>query len=286
MTTTTALDHITAINTHPDDDTPRLVYADWLDEHAGTVDCFCKGRKWKQPDPCHRCNGRYGLSDGRRERAELIRVQCELTAIGPADTVRGKGANLRRRERELWGGPDDRTRLLGTPDWMLLTVIPSNMHELPVGWRALGLVYRGFVEEIRCAATDWLRHADALAWEPWVTDECPTCKGNRSVVCRDAMSGHDACPRCVCEWCDGTGSERVADAAGDMDDATCRKCDGRKATGRVPRPCPPTAEPIRKVTLTTCRFDEAWGLWERQADGGYRSSRWPWIEFTRANQPT
>lgn len=81
---------VAAVSATPADDTPRLVYADWLDEHAGTVDCFCKGRKWKQPDPCHRCNGRYGLSDGRRERAEFIRVQCEIATVGPTDSVRGK----------------------------------------------------------------------------------------------------------------------------------------------------------------------------------------------------
>ena len=51
---------------HPDDDAPRLIYADWLDEH------------------------------GRPERAEFIRVQCTLAA-GTDD------AALRRREQELLG---------------------------------------------------------------------------------------------------------------------------------------------------------------------------------------
>src|SRR5262245_2348318 len=40
-----------AIEAQPDDDTPRLVYADWLDENAETA--------------------------ADRARAELIRVQCE-----------------------------------------------------------------------------------------------------------------------------------------------------------------------------------------------------------------
>lgn len=43
-----------AILAAPDDDTPRLVFADWLDEH------------------------------GEPERAEFIRVQCELYRLGPA----------------------------------------------------------------------------------------------------------------------------------------------------------------------------------------------------------
>jgi uncharacterized protein (TIGR02996 family) len=46
---------LAAVAAAPDDDTPRLVYADWLDDH------------------------------GRPERAEFIRVQCRLAAASPAD---------------------------------------------------------------------------------------------------------------------------------------------------------------------------------------------------------
>src|SRR5262245_38829145 len=54
---------LAAIREAPDDDAPRLVYADWLDEH------------------------------GQPERAEFIRVQCEL--------ARHDSAELRTREAEL-----------------------------------------------------------------------------------------------------------------------------------------------------------------------------------------
>ena len=47
-----------AILAHPDDDGPRLVYADWLDEQ------------------------------GQAARAEFIRVQCELARLGEADPRR------------------------------------------------------------------------------------------------------------------------------------------------------------------------------------------------------
>ncbi|HEY1375481.1 MAG TPA: TIGR02996 domain-containing protein, partial [Gemmataceae bacterium] len=57
-----------AIAENPDDDLPRLVYADWLDEH------------------------------GEPERAEFIRVQCELARL-PRDEARF--AKLQRREEEL-----------------------------------------------------------------------------------------------------------------------------------------------------------------------------------------
>jgi uncharacterized protein (TIGR02996 family) len=62
MTEEEALLH--AICTHPDDDTPRLVYADWLQEH------------------------------GNEERAEFIRVQCQLD-LNPQDEA------LQTREGEL-----------------------------------------------------------------------------------------------------------------------------------------------------------------------------------------
>src|SRR5260221_508576 len=53
---------------HPGDDTPRLIYADWLDDH------------------------------GQEARAEFIRVQIELTRMGDDDE---RSDGLRRREREL-----------------------------------------------------------------------------------------------------------------------------------------------------------------------------------------
>src|SRR5262249_17928038 len=53
---------------HPDDDTPRLIYADWLDEH------------------------------GQPARGEFIRVQCELARLPEGDERR---AVLAAREKDL-----------------------------------------------------------------------------------------------------------------------------------------------------------------------------------------
>src|SRR4051812_6366435 len=68
-----------AIIDNPDDDLPRLVYADWLDEHG---------------DP---------------DRAEFIRLQCTLSC---PSTKRDEFAqqfmrseNLLARHRERWLGP-------------------------------------------------------------------------------------------------------------------------------------------------------------------------------------
>jgi uncharacterized protein (TIGR02996 family) len=60
---------LAAIVAHPDDDTPRLVYADWLDEHG-------------QPD-----------------RAEFIRLQCELAQVSEADQSQ---KSLQRAAWLLW----------------------------------------------------------------------------------------------------------------------------------------------------------------------------------------
>ena len=74
-----------AVCAAPGDDAPRLVFADYLDEH------------------------------GEPERAEFVRIQCELTRIESADhgdcggtdsrwpcPLCQSGDALRRRERELW----------------------------------------------------------------------------------------------------------------------------------------------------------------------------------------
>jgi uncharacterized protein (TIGR02996 family) len=60
---------LAAIWEHPHDDTPRLVYADWLDEHD------------------------------QHERARFIRLQCEIARLAPDDP---RLSELRRREGGLW----------------------------------------------------------------------------------------------------------------------------------------------------------------------------------------
>jgi uncharacterized protein (TIGR02996 family) len=62
---------LAAIWEHPHDDTPRLVYADWLQEN------------------------------GQPERAEFIRVQCELARLDEWDESPRK-AELEKREQSLW----------------------------------------------------------------------------------------------------------------------------------------------------------------------------------------
>src|SRR4051812_2326829 len=58
-----------AVVATPHDDAPRLIYADWLEEH------------------------------GQPERAEFVRVQCRLAAL---DDDAPERSALERRERQLW----------------------------------------------------------------------------------------------------------------------------------------------------------------------------------------
>ncbi len=120
---------------NPADDAVRLIYADWLEDN------------------------------GEGERAEFIRVQCEL-----AIPCRHEGRlhhdqcercnRLRKREREL---------LVHTADWWINEVAK------PLGWKAFNLesrhsLYmtiphewaRGFVAQLTLPAEIWLAHADTL----------------------------------------------------------------------------------------------------------------------------
>jgi uncharacterized protein (TIGR02996 family) len=65
---------LAAIRAAPDDDAPRLIYADWLEEH------------------------------GQTERAEFIRIQCELARID-SPTLKQREAELLAEHHNAFAGP-------------------------------------------------------------------------------------------------------------------------------------------------------------------------------------
>ena len=81
-TDVTEADFLRAVLAEPGEDAHRLVYADWLDEHAADVPCpecwnrFFGGR-------CGACAGTGRVPDGRAARAGFIRAQVELAKFGP-----------------------------------------------------------------------------------------------------------------------------------------------------------------------------------------------------------
>lgn len=123
-----------AILAAPDNDTSRMVFADWLDDR------------------------------GDADQAEFIRVQCEVEGWRKIcvnhDTHRLNcpGCALRRRERELldvagfgWAGAGISWVGVRTAHDPILTQ-----------YGAVAVFRRGFVEEVACTAADWLAHGDAI----------------------------------------------------------------------------------------------------------------------------
>ncbi len=212
--TDTRLALLAEIIAHPEDDVRRLAYADLLEE------------------------------SGEGERAEFCRVQCEL-AKGEDESIRhnrpiglhpamqcdwpclkcqdrNRVSRLRRRERELFHDIALPELSSGLFDGLRLTGRELDECELPVK----GLVSRGLISSIACTAEDWLRVAPLLHWHPSQTEECVECLGNRLVSLRHEgpLPGGQMSVNVDCQAC--------------------------HATGRAPRPCPPTAQPIERATLT------------------------------------
>ena len=135
---------IAAILANRDDDTRRLVYADWLEENE------------------------------QGERAEFIRVQvaiargcCGPSCYGPSgmpcEGIRARMecpgcAELRRRERELLYGESGRLPNWGAwsqPIWDTGILIGRP-------WMERMDYSRGFVSALTCSWSDWSQHADAI----------------------------------------------------------------------------------------------------------------------------
>lgn len=163
---------LVAIIAAPDDDTPRLVFADWLQERgedarAEFIRVQCElarlrntkvPRKVRQePRRCKSCGqwyggtGKCGCERGDRRSAILTRLEQDR---------RGRLAWkdwLEARERELEGGHQQ--------DWV------AGLEGLygTGGWNFT----RGFVAHVTCTAAWWLAHADALHWHPSQGRPCP-----------------------------------------------------------------------------------------------------------------
>lgn len=153
MLTTTQTDLFQAILDDPADDTRRLVYADWLEEHG----------------------------DG--ERAEFIRLQIRIAELVARGCHEGQTCNvtgpcaecgrevevfgLRRRERELLGANAVQWShaarcIVGGNDlgWNGANIgMRSADRERRETWMAFR---RGFVAEVRCRLADWMQHGPEI----------------------------------------------------------------------------------------------------------------------------
>lgn len=124
-----------AVLDEPFEDTVRLVYADELEEN------------------------------GERERAEFIRVQCELAQLGCGEVDpellkrTDRVGALAQRQRELWRSPP-------AGEWfgddVFLALGRSVFDRTGEVGKPSGLIRRGFVTEIRLPAAAFLEHAAAM----------------------------------------------------------------------------------------------------------------------------
>lgn len=105
-----------AVCEDPSDDCPRLVFADWLDEN------------------------------GEPDRAEFIRVQCELAAR-PKEA--GRWGRLNARQEELLRR-HERAWRAEVPDWVPRTSV----------------FRRGFIDSLACTADEFVTRAESLESVP------------------------------------------------------------------------------------------------------------------------
>jgi uncharacterized protein (TIGR02996 family) len=254
----TAADFMVAICAAPDDDTPRLAFADWLEEQ------------------------------GEAERAEFIRVQVEIArqeqsnvSIGCNGTRHGdpdgkcSWCRLRRREVELsWG----------CREWSVLKQ-PWGVGITDRGLTPpLAIFRRGFIHAITLTAADFLEHADSLCWSPRQTEEvfergrgCKLCRG-RGLMLLPEMALINL-PWMELEF-------MPTEATYSIVEKPCQQC---RIIRRQPRPCPDTAQPIREVTLTAWPDPNRYPL--LQEEGGaalfaaHLAAEWEGITFHLPDQP-
>ncbi len=203
-----------AVCEEPHEDAHRLAFSDWLEENAGTVPCDkCGGEGWSsdwQGGPgsskCYTCRATGRVPDGRKERAEFVRVQCELAChcpplSPPVNGVRSgllcgacerehyrldEYAALRRRERELlaknwfaWSPHIDHHIACGNRD-----SFPQGGFD-PSAGHIVCTFRRGFVSEVMLSAADFAggvcgrcghtEHVGIAA--PYTDEPCPVCGG-------------------------------------------------------------------------------------------------------------
>ncbi|AMV24577.1 hypothetical protein VT84_09290 [Gemmata sp. SH-PL17] len=160
---------LAAILGAPDDDTPRLVYADWLQENAGTVK-VCGDLP---PHNCWKCF----VPDGREVRAEFIRVQCQIARTDPHDAVCGKTLQiLSHGGGAVLFTPRCRCKpcSLFRREYMLgrRHVVWDWCKGIPAG--SVNTYRRGFVEQVRLVSDDFLAHGESiLAAHPVTTITLP-----------------------------------------------------------------------------------------------------------------
>lgn len=298
-----------AVIENPDDDTVRLVYADALDELPTLyVTCpTCKDTKLLHGSSygrsmtmvCDACSGTGEVIDTfPAERAELIRVQCELgTHNKPRKRVEGEWCTVSPSELHFYIFGTNKVRPeLGERVDVVNTDPGKNERKLFPGVRVtsanmsfyVGVIDAGSVEE------DLVRYNELVARE---------IKLYESLTARGLLTGRETYRRGFVEsWC-GTAEEwsKVESRLFWHPNQTrkCTGCGTCKPVGHIytgkdgmkwiecrqPRPCPDSAHPLRKVILTTCDdwhaflLGNEYSVYSRSQQSLWSSPKWPGLDF-------
>lgn len=140
---------------YPADDMPRLVYADYLEETATRSMCEACDGTGEVPTErgrikvCSACTLGY-VSDGRAERAEFIRVQCELASMGYPGPLSMSVA----RTALFTSGPPTVPEAPAALSFRSCAIFV----EWGTAWgdvKSVTLWSRGFIDEVRCDYQWW-----------------------------------------------------------------------------------------------------------------------------------
>jgi uncharacterized protein (TIGR02996 family) len=178
MTDETAL--IAAICARPDDDTPRLVYADWLDDHG-----------WE--DRADFIRDQIALSRTGGLMGKKPRIPVMARVIGPVigDMLEAEGGVNRGGSQIVVSG---RGQTVSVRGWRANTYQSdrpgSPLYNRPHD-RIRVYLNRGFPAEIVTDAASWVRYGDALSWHTSEPRPCPVtaCPGVRVTLTTPIVEG-------------------------------------------------------------------------------------------------
>jgi uncharacterized protein (TIGR02996 family) len=254
---------LAAIREHPEEDTPRLVYADWLDEHgeaerAGFIRAQCElARTPDCPFPRARSTGGPPRSPHIRHVIE-VGAKKEPCGFCPVCV-------LRKREQEAWERHHD--------VWFPKPVEPSIVclrHDSNVVVPSFA-VRRGFVDEIRvpdlaalmgtpCDQCGGRGYELIPTFEPVRETTCGAC-GGRLVDRGDTPAGPGA------KWCRQCWATTSPRHNGYRQGDRCPHCSGAGRVGGC-------RDLLRREPVTRVRVTDREPLREDERDGG---DRYRWV---------
>lgn len=276
---------LASVITSPDDDTPRLVYADFLQDQPTHTNCtVCRGTGIllmggrgngdtftpSYKTKCSYCDGDGKVPSPDRKLGEYIKLSLELYIHKKLMTPRKdekikeieyrndmqhifpdsykwyqRGIELREQINTIWLQAREHISF----SFLLEKKYANAFSPFEVD--------RGFINSITCTASQFLSVCDKLIWHPSIIDKCENCKGNGFI----AYHSEGECLEC--------GHSGVI------------------GTGRIARPCPFTAHPVREVGITDpLTTYSRFGDFKRPHDKDFWvSDKWKGIKFTLTEPP-